>query len=154
MPTAPYRPCAAAQCSILVPHGVSRCAAHARQTEQRRGTAHHRGYTCRDWLPFRRRFLAALVHAGILPVCGAALPDGPKDRDSACQDAGLFTYTSADGSSLHFDHEPPLADWERSQPAIVCDPTRIVLKCAACHARKTGSGGESKHSGARASKTA
>lgn len=105
--------------------------------EHGRGTAHQRGYTYRDWQPFRRRFLSALVDADILPVCGAALPDGPSVRDSACRDAGLFTFASADGSSLHLDHEPALQSWERSDPARVCDPTRIVLKCASCHNRKT-----------------
>jgi len=116
---------------------VARCPAHARQQEQQRGTAHHRGYTFKDWQPFRRRYLAALVEAGLLPVCGAALPTGPRMRDSACRDAGVFTYTSADGSSLHLDHEPALEDWERQHPAIVCNPNRIVLKCASCHSRKT-----------------
>jgi hypothetical protein len=135
MPSAPLRPCTTPGCPELVASGS--CPAHARQQEQRRGTAHARGYTYRDWQPFRRRFLAALVEAGLLPVCGAALPDGPLARDSACRDAGLFTYTSADGSSLHLDHEPPLEDWERRIPSVVCDPRRVVLKCARCHTIKT-----------------
>jgi hypothetical protein len=116
---------------------VSRCLTHARQQDQLRGTAHARGYTYRDWQPFRRRFLAALVQAGIVPVCGAALPEGPVSRDSACRDAGLLTFTSTDGSSLHLDHEPALRDDERGDVRAVCDPLRIVLKCQACHAAKT-----------------
>jgi hypothetical protein len=128
-------------CPALLPRGVSRCPTHARQQEQIRGTAHARGYTSRDWQPFRRRFLAALVQAGIGPVCGAALPDGPRQRDSACRDAGLFTFTSADGSSLHLDHEPALRDDERSDVRAVCDLNRIVLKCQACHAAKTARDG-------------
>lgn len=134
-PMAALRPCAEPGCPTLVPSG--RCATHARQADQHRGTAEARGYTWRDWTPFRRRFLALLVEANILPVCGAALPDGPAQRDSACRDAGLFTYTSQDGSSLHFDHEPALEEWERSDPTKVCDPHRIVLKCASCHNAKT-----------------
>jgi hypothetical protein len=78
-----------------------------------------------------------LVDAGILPVCGAALPTGPTQRDSACRDAGIDTFTSQDGSSLHLDHEPPLEQWERSDVDRVCDPCRIVLKCQACHQAKT-----------------
>jgi hypothetical protein len=138
MPTAALRPCAEPRCPALVTKG--RCATHARQMEHRRGTAHARGYTYREWQPFRRRFLAALVEAGIVPVCGAALPTGPVNRDSACREAGRFTYTSADGSSLHLDHEPALEDWERQDMASVCDPNRIVLKCAQCHGVKTGGG--------------
>lgn len=139
-PNTALHPCAQPQCSALLPRGVSRCDIHARQQEQQRGTAHARGYTYRQWQPFRRRFLAALVEAGILPVCGAALPNGPVNRDSACRDAGYLIYTSADGSSLHLDHEPALQDWERQDAARVCDATRIVLKCASCHGVKTGGG--------------
>ena len=138
MPKSPPHPCGSVGCPVLVSAGTARCDIHTRQQEQQRGTAHARGYTYREWQPFRRQFLAALVQAGILPVCGAALPTGPVQRDSACRDAGLFTYTSADGSSLHLDHEPALEDWERSHPAIVCDLNRIVLKCASCHMTKTG----------------
>ena len=48
---------------------------------------------------------------------------------------------SADGSSLHLDHEPPLQDWERKDKARVCDMNRIVLKCARCHSIKTARDG-------------
>jgi hypothetical protein len=130
----PYAALRACRCGALVGRlGCPRCAqAH----EQRRGTAHARGYD-RHWLRFRPQFLALLVQAGLNPVCGEALPNGPTIRDSACRDAGLWTFTSADGSSLHLDHEPELEDWERSLPERVCDATRIVLKCASCHAMKT-----------------
>jgi hypothetical protein len=93
MPNAPLRPCAG-NCGAKVSSG--RCPACRRQKEHARGTAHQRGYTYRDWQPFRRRFIAALVDAGIVPVCGAALPSGPTNRDSQCRDAGLLTYLSAD----------------------------------------------------------
>jgi len=137
MPLAPRHPCSATGCHELVPRGVSRCTDHARQQEQDRGTAHARGYN-RAWLAFRPRFLAHLVQAGLVPVCGAALPNGPTTRDSACRDAGLLTFASADGSSLHLDHEPALEDWERQNLRAVCDPLRVQLLCASCHARKTG----------------
>lgn len=134
MPNAPARACAT--CGQVIPNGGG-CRACAKQQERRRGTAHARGYTYRDWQPFRRRFLWMLVDANILPICGAALPTGPVNRDSACRDAGIDTFTSQDGSALHLDHEPALEDWERTIPARVCDPNRIVLKCQACHSLKT-----------------
>lgn len=137
MPTAPLRPCPQSGCSVLTIGGP--CADHARAREQRRGTAHQRGYTYRHWSTFRPRFLAMLVDAGIAPVCGAALPDGPQTQHSQCHQDGLLTFTSADGSSLHLDHEPPLRQDERTNPDAVCDPQRIQLLCAACHARKTAS---------------
>jgi hypothetical protein len=133
MPTAPKRACPT--CGLVITGKT--CQTCARHQEQRRGTAHARGYTYRQWQPFRRKFIASLVYEGILPVCGAALPMGPVNRDSRCRDHGIDTFTSADGSSLHLDHEPPLQAWERSDPSRVCDPTRIVLKCQACHQRKT-----------------
>ena len=135
MPTAALRRCTWPGCSALTAGGP--CTAHARQREQRRGTAHARGYTFRDWVPFHPRFLAALVEAGIAPCCGASLPTGPRPDASRCHAAGLLTFTSADGSSLHFDHEPPLQDYERKDPTAICDPNRIVLLCCACHASKT-----------------
>jgi len=130
--TAPLRPCSAG-CGALVVRG--RCAACSRHREQQRGTATQRGYGA-AWLRFRPRFLAALVEAGILPVCGAALPDGPQTNDSACKAAGRLTFRSDDGSSLHFDHDPPLQEHERGRPDAVCDVRRVQLLCASCHARK------------------
>lgn len=78
-----------------------------------------------------------LVEAGVDPQCGAALPGGPTSEDSQCKAAGLFTYNSGNGTSLHFDHEPALRDDERSDPAAVCNPLRIQLLCGECHTRKT-----------------
>jgi len=112
--------------------GGGRCPA----CDRHRGTAHARGYD-RDWLTFRPRFLARLVWAGVLPVCGATLPTGPRTQDSACQAAGLFVFTSADGSSMHLDHEPPLTDAERHDARAVCNERRVQLLCQACHASKT-----------------
>ena len=133
MPNAPMHPCPG--CGAPVASG--RCRSCARIKEQIRGTAQQRGYTWRSWQPFRRQFISALVTAGILPICGAALPTGPVNHDSQCRDEGLETFTSHDGSSLHLDHEPPLAEWERADPARVCDLNRIVLKCQRCHQAKT-----------------
>lgn len=135
MPFAPLRPCSTPGCQELTQNGP--CPTHARQREQRRGTAHARGYTYRDWQPFRKRFLAALVDAGITPCCGAALPTGPSPDASECRARGLFTFSSGGGKSLHFDHEPALQDHERRDVTKVCDLNRIVLLCASCHSAKT-----------------
>ncbi len=135
MPTAPYRPCAASGCGVLVRRG--RCPAHTRQIDQARETATRRGYSSSWHRVFKPQFLGRLVQAGIVPVCGAALPDGPTTTASQCRADGVLTFTSLDGSALHFHHEPPLRDDERHDPAKVCDPWRIVLLCAACHATTT-----------------
>jgi hypothetical protein len=118
-----------------VSHG--RCQVHTRQQEQRRGSRHQRGYGV-HWDAFRPAFISLLVAHGIVPVCGAALSTGPQTHDSLCKADGLLTFTNPDGSSLHFDHHPPLTDAERADPAIVCDPTRIQLLCGPrCHQAKT-----------------
>jgi hypothetical protein len=131
VPLAPPRICS--RCRRLV---YGRCPTCARLLDQARGTAHARGYD-RAWLAFRPVFIARLVEAGILPVCGAALPAGPHTADSCCRAAGLLTFSNPDGSSLHLDHDPPLRDDERRDVAAVCDPQRIQLLCAACHSTKT-----------------
>jgi hypothetical protein len=73
MPTAPYRPCSGG-CGARVSRG--KCPACALRVEQRRGSASSRGYNS-FWTLFRPRFIAMLLKAGIQPICGAALPDGP-----------------------------------------------------------------------------
>jgi len=132
VPLAAFRVCAG--CSTLVRGSCQTC---RKQGERQRKTAHARGYTYREWVPFRRQFLAALVEAGILPICGAALPSGPAMQDSQCRSNHLFTFASDDGSSLHVDHDPPLQDHERQNTAAVCDLNRVGLLCQSCHAVKT-----------------
>ena len=51
MATRLAKPCAAPGCAALVNDG-SRCATHASQRQQERGTAHERGYDF-DWQRFR-----------------------------------------------------------------------------------------------------
>jgi len=133
MPSAALSPCSTCKEVGCTVHAKVR----ALEQEQRRGTAHARGYTYRDWQPFRRRFFDLLVDACLTPVCGAVLPTGPRTEDSRCQAQGLLTFTSADGSSLHLDHEPPLSPNERTDTAAVCDPHRIQLLCLSCHNAKT-----------------
>ncbi len=128
MPSAPLRPCAGG-CGARVTAG--RCARCARQTEQRRGSASSRGYGA-VWDAFRPQFIAQLIAAGIVPVCGAALPDGPRTQDSRCKAAGMLTF-----EGLHLDHDPPLRAHERCDVHAVCDARRIQLLCAVDHTAKT-----------------
>lgn len=129
MPTAALRPCPGCR-TALVARG--RCASCAKAQDTRRGTSTERGYGS-YWRRFRPQFIGMLVEAGIAPVCGAALPEGPQTKDSQCKAQGLYTL---DG--LHLDHEPPLTEAERKVRAIVCDPRRIQLLCGArCHQAKT-----------------
>jgi hypothetical protein len=133
MPTGALRPCPG-HCGTLVTKG--RCAACARVQNIHRGSARRRGYDA-AWEAFRPVFIGRLVALGIAPVCGASLPSGPRTNDSACRATGLLIFTSADGSSLHFDHDPELTERERHDRQAVCDPARIQLLCASCHSAKT-----------------
>ena len=73
-----------------------------------------------------------LIALDIPPVCGAALPTGPRTTDSACAQAGIWN-----ADRLHLDHEPPLTDAERAHTALVCDPNRVQWLCFSCHQAKT-----------------
>lgn len=129
MPTAALRPCVAG-CGTLVTTGA--CPSCARKTEQARGSAHQRGYTV-TWNRFRAYVVQRMVHLNISPVCGATLPGGPDTQAySRCQAEGLRTL-----QDLHLDHDPPLQDWERTDPRKVCDEARVGLLCRSCHAAKT-----------------
>lgn len=129
MPSALLKPCAQPGCPELVESG--RCKTHERQKEQYRGSAASRGYDY-TWTKFRARFFQMLVAAGVAPVCGAALPNGPSGQHSKCKASGVL-----EDRNLHLDHEPPLRDEERSDPAKVCDPKRVQILCRACHSAKT-----------------
>jgi len=129
MPSAALRRCSGG-CGALVRAG--RCPLCARKVEQRRGNSAERGYGS-EWRRFRQRFINLLIDAHIVPVCGAALPDGPKTQDSLCKQEGLLN-----GDRLHLDHEPPLTEAERQDMRAVCDPTRIQLLCGPrCHHDKS-----------------
>ncbi|MGE0450855.1 MAG: hypothetical protein AB7Q29_14875 [Vicinamibacterales bacterium] len=74
-----------------------------------------------------------LIRAGIAPVCGAALPDGPQTTHSRCRARGALVSKNPDGTDLHFNHWPPLQPHERGDRRAVCDPRRIELLCRTCH---------------------
>lgn len=133
MPSAMWRACSVSGCPELTTGGP--CPVHARQREQARGSARARGYSS-SWDRFRPYFIRLLIQAGIVPLCGARLV-GPPSPHSRCAARGLLTDRSADGSDLHFDHDPPLTEAERHDDAAVCDKYRITLLCRACHSVKT-----------------
>lgn len=129
MPDAALRPCSGG-CHALVKKG--RCQDCSRKTEQVRGSAWQRGYRT-NWNRFRTvTFPAMLADIGLLPTCGAALPDGPQTKDSQCKAQGYFN-----ADRLQLDHEPPLRPEERDEDAKVCDPKRVQYLCYDCHRRKT-----------------
>lgn len=115
---------------MLVSRG--RCTGCAGYYDKARGSATQRGYDSHWFRVFRPRFFGLLIAHDIVPVCGAALPDGPRMGDSLCKAAGRLT-----DSHLHVDHDPPLTQAERADRSIVEDVTRVGLLCRACHARKT-----------------
>jgi len=129
MSLAPLRFCAAPGCSARVPHG--RCERHRAAARPARQSSHAAGYTKR-WHRFRSvTFPALLLDQGIVPACGARLHGGPSP-DSECARLGVVNF-----ERLEAHHEPPLQDWERSDPTRVCDPDRIVLLCSRDHGRRT-----------------
>lgn len=136
MPTRPASPCLTPRCPGLATYR-GRCAQCNQGHQRQRGSAHSRGYTSYWQNVFRPQFIQMLIAEGIVPVCGAALPGGPRTQDSQCRADGHLTFTSSDGSALHLDHEPPLTDAERQNRAAVCDPMRVRLLCASCHSGKT-----------------
>jgi hypothetical protein len=128
MPDAAFRPCAGG-CGKRVHKG--KCPNCARQYEQARGSAWKRGYNS-AWHSFREQFIVMLQERGILPICGATLPNGPQTQDSQCKGQGIQEW-----QALHFDHEPPLQPHERNNMHAVCNPLRIQLLCPRDHSRKT-----------------
>ena len=133
MSTALLKACSVVGCPELTASG--RCVGHVKDQEIYRGTSTSRGYGAR-WRYFRQAFVGRLIATGILPVCGARLSGTPSPH-SACAAAGRLTDRSADGSDLHFDHDPPLRDDERRDTDAVCDPQRIAILCRECHNRKS-----------------
>ncbi len=124
------RYCSAPHCTALVPSG--RCAKHQKAKQQdyddRRGTAHQRGYTAR-WARHRQHFLDEQFRLNVprAGLCGARLPGAAMTQDSECQTSGLITLGQV------ADHILPV-----SGPN---DPTFYVLTalqwlCAPCHDKK------------------
>lgn len=129
MPDALLTNCAEPGCPELVASG--RCPAHARPYDRYRGSSTSRGYGS-TWRAFRERFKTLLIAAGVAPVCGAALPDGPDMSASRCRALGILTW-----QRLHLHHHPPLRDDERADRRAVEDPRRVGFLCEPCHNAET-----------------
>lgn len=128
MPSALLRPCAAPRCPELVEKG--RCAAHAREMDQRRAvksSSHISG-----WLTLRARFRNKLVSHDIALVCGARLPGTVLTADSRCQADGLLVGDQP-GQSLHADHIIP----HHGDQTLFEDMANLQLLCRQCHSAKT-----------------
>lgn len=108
------------------------CKECSRAYEHARGSSTQRGYDA-FWRRFVTYFRQLLASLGIIPCCGAALPNGPDTKAwSQCAAQGLTTI-----DRLQLDHEPPLTPDERKNRAAVCNPLRCGFLCESCHARKT-----------------
>jgi hypothetical protein len=131
MPEALLRPCpgGGGTCPELTTGGP--CHAHAREREQRRGKTAARGLDTAHWRAFRARFTRMLLAAGIAPVCGAALPEGPTVM-TTCRVAGVLT-----ANQLELHHAPPLTPAERKDWRAVCDKRRVAWVCHDCHSAIT-----------------
>lgn len=107
-----YKPCAHAGCGVLVKNGTNRCDKHKqqvqRQQDQKRGTAHQRGYTGR-WRKSREGFLNK--H----PLC------------AECERNGLITAATV------VDHIVP----HKGDDTLFWDRENWQPLCKTCHDRKT-----------------
>jgi hypothetical protein len=130
------RPCLEPGCRELVASG--RCAAHQRQQRGRRALT----YSEHWWRRWREHYVGELVLAGVLPICGARLPTARQDYRTACQQAGLITFVSDDGSGLQLHHEPALSERDALDRHAVCDSTRVVMACRSCHSVRTRGGAQ------------
>jgi 5-methylcytosine-specific restriction protein A len=74
-PWAPLHPCAEPRCPALLPRGTTRCPAHAKQYDLRRGSSRDRGYTSK-WAKTSRQFRARW------PLCGM-LDGGALDTETS-----------------------------------------------------------------------
>jgi 5-methylcytosine-specific restriction endonuclease McrA len=121
--------CARPGCPNRVARG--RCTACRRAAPTVRASAARRGYG-RSWEAFRTvTFPALLLERGVIPSCGARLALGPSPS-SECAALGRIVL-----EGLELDHDPPLTEAERLDPAAVCDPRRVGFLCKSCHTRKT-----------------
>ena len=108
MALAPLHKCAAPSCRQLV-RGVSRCPAHAKETNQRKPSKHDAFYHTPAWRRLRNAFIAS--H----PLC------------EPCEAAGRTT------PSAIADHRVEIED----DASRALDPTNLTAMCIRCHNAKT-----------------
>jgi 5-methylcytosine-specific restriction protein A len=117
-PQAALRPCATPRCPKLVVRG--HCPDHARQRDQRRGTATQRGYDKVHWGPARDAFLREY------PLCGMR-PHNQPPVMSQCHEQGRVT------PATQVDHVVP----HKGDPAKFWDRANLQSLCSKCHSAKT-----------------
>ena len=116
-------PCAEPACAVLLPAGTSRCPAHAKVQDLKRGTAQERGYTSR-WATRAALFRKAY------PLCGMR-PEGQTPVGSRCYEEGRIT------PATEVDHIIP----HRGNPDLFWDEiNNWGSLCGPCHKAKTGAG--------------
>jgi 5-methylcytosine-specific restriction protein A len=108
------------------------CPTHRSAREERRGSAHDRGYTSR-WERFRLWFLnrlnaLAVRGIGVGAICGGRLPGAPVTTHSRCLAEGRVN-----AIGLQVDHIQP----HRGDQRLMFDPLNLQVLCAQCHAVKT-----------------
>ena len=123
MPLAPLRPCLGHGCRALVRKGY--CPACGTVREQRRGSAHARGYGSR-WQKLSRWFRDE--H----PYCGDREDGQPDTGDSQCRTEGRYT-TGTRRAPHEVDHVRPVTG--RDDPMFF-DVNALQTLCRTCHARK------------------
>lgn len=113
MPIASPHPCARPGCACVVPRGTRYCPehtqAHRRADDERRGSAHSRGYDA-DWRRFRAAWLAR--H----PLCVVC------EADNVVRAGDVV------------DHIVSIAD----APGRRLDPTNVRTLCSRHHNQRTG----------------
>jgi 5-methylcytosine-specific restriction endonuclease McrA len=113
------------------PTSSSPCANCRRARNQQRGSSSARGYG-QQWRHFVLGVRRRMISLGIVPQCGARLPEARVTADSTCAANGRLVT-----AYLQLDHIDPLEPYERRDPRIVCDPTRVQFLCESCHKAKT-----------------
>ena len=138
-PAALQRPCATSGCPNLVASGRCPACTSTSSSDAQRGNATERGYGA-DWRKLRSAFRQMLINAGVLPVCGARLPNArPAPVHSRCAQEGRLLddvqHARMHGTRLHTDHIIP----HNGDDALRLDTLNLQLLCKDDHDRKTAS---------------
>ena len=116
MPATLLKPCSHPSCPELTEGGP--CPAHAKQRDQRRGSAHQRGFTYR-WSLFSKRWLAKY------PLCGMRMDGQLHAEHSKCVQQNIVTSAQC---TDHIDGHSRADDL-----ATFYEPARLQSLCANCN---------------------